>query len=321
MDVYFPVTPFDHQLCDAVLAAHRLCPPGPGHNAVVGFGPNVSDKAAEFRKGLEEFYTTVLSDSYDMDPPQGWPKGPNTVFNRAARFMASTPGESPWLFFELDATPIAKNWLSSLERQWRERGLPCMGVVAPTVRVGADGTQSEDGVHMVGCGIYPHGFALRSVLIRFLDANDPFDVQLQYEVKNMGVAHTDQIGHHMDTKNYRLENGKVVCDRIKELPVVYHGVVPLEGKVLIHGCKDASLAKLLAHVSGKDFAIEPEPIAEPVFNNFAPDFKLGGDEKASVEDRIDAALSQEPDPEPTPPKKKVSRKRASKKKVAKAASE
>src|SRR3990167_4030160 len=39
----------------------------------------------------------------------GWPKGPNSIFLRAAQF-AQSQGQ-PWLFLETDAIPLCPGWL------------------------------------------------------------------------------------------------------------------------------------------------------------------------------------------------------------------
>lgn len=262
MIVAIPVTPSDlYQVPFFINALNRAGQAGLGnHEAIVFSGPECASYAALIVKALQGKFFRVSKVEWDADTMTHWPNGANECFQRVAHHIAKLDTDEPFLFCELDMIPIKSGWADALQLAYRQAAQPCLGVVAPTFKAYRNDAKTLEGdplpprivkedKHMVGAGVYPAKFALQSTLLRFLDSLNPFDIQLQYEIFAMGVAHTDLISHHFNTVNYRREGDKVVCDDKEPEKlfdaITYSGEVNMDA-VLVHGCKDGSLSELLA---------------------------------------------------------------------------
>lgn len=176
-------------------------------------------------------------------------------FRAVAQTVSDKYTAGPWYFYELDNTPIQIGWLSKLQREHHESGKAHMGAIVPTrgFSIMQDGSlkPSFGDPHMVGTGIYHHAMGALSPNIGQLDRSmpwagplEPFDIRLRYEV--VPHAHnTILIQHNWNTGNYRVENGQIVCDDLSGDVNLSHAK-PYDGHaVVVHGCKDGSLAKLV----------------------------------------------------------------------------
>jgi hypothetical protein len=174
-------------------------------------------------------------------------------------------------------------WLAKLQREHHESGKAHMGAIVPTrgFSMTQDGkmkpTMGEP--HMVGTGIYHHALGAMSPNIGQIDRVmpwagplEPFDIRMRLEI--VPHAHnTILIQHNWNTGNYREEGGKIVCDNLSGDPNLSHAK-PYDGHaVVVHGCKDGSLAKLVladkltstvaTKVSDVGKAGQKQPIEEP----------------------------------------------------------
>jgi len=176
-------------------------------------------------------------------------------FRAVAQTVSEKYTAGPWYFYELDNTPIQIGWLSKLQREHHESGKAHMGAIVPTrgFSIMPDGSlkPSFGDPHMVGTGIYHHAMGALSPNIGQLDRSmpwagplEPYDIRLRYEV--VPHAHnTILIQHNWNTGNYRVENGQIVCDDLSGDVNLSHAK-PYDGHaVVVHGCKDGSLAKLV----------------------------------------------------------------------------
>jgi hypothetical protein len=176
-------------------------------------------------------------------------------FRAVAQTVSEKYTAGPWYFYELDNTPIQIGWLSKLQREHHESGKAHMGAIVPTrgFSIMQDGSlkPSFGDPHMVGTGIYHHAMGALSPNIGQLDRSmpwagplEPYDIRLRYEV--VPHAHnTILIQHNWNTGNYRVENGQIVCDDLSGDVNLSHAK-PYDGHaVVVHGCKDGSLAKLV----------------------------------------------------------------------------
>lgn len=177
-------------------------------------------------------------------------------FRLVAEKVAASYTAGPWYFFELDNTPVQPGWLAKLQREHHESGKAHMGAIVPTRGWEInphDGSRKPamGEPHMVGTGIYHHAMFLKSSVIRQIERVmpwagplEPFDIRLRHEI--VPHAHnTILIQHNWNTGNYRLEGGKIVCDDLSGSPETSHAK-PYDGHaVVVHGCKDGTLAELV----------------------------------------------------------------------------
>lgn len=175
---------------------------------------------------------------------QGWPQGPNSLFQAAAIYCSTNPSVvGPWYFFEPDNTPTRSGWLDLLEAEYFSSGKACMGAVVPT-RAFTRETHEAVTVdsHMVGSGIYPKDIPGSSLLFAtIMRSGQPWDLYMQYEI--VPNCHpTISIQHLWQTKNARREGTEIIVDAAHELSQPE----PVRPEALVvHGIKDGSLIHLL----------------------------------------------------------------------------
>ena len=249
MLILIPITRADYQF-GVPLAKHIVNLGGvKRHDIVLFYSGDEAMKTADEMEDILAHNCGVLAkvDSQNKDE-RGWPMSPNTMFALSVDWVERSGYTGPWYFFELDNTPLRAGWADELQDEYLANEKPFMGVKHPNIWTSPDGTRSQDGsFHMVGTGIYPSPFSPHSVLWRHLGTM-AFDAFLMHEtVPNM--THTDLIQHNWCSKNYRRENGQIVCDPTEghEIDGIHNPVRP--DAAVLHGCKDLSLLKLFKRTS------------------------------------------------------------------------
>lgn len=232
--------------------------PYPGHSVTVMPTAEIEQQGREFAKKIEGSFTKTSVSVVQLNA-SGWPVASNKHFRQAAHY-ASQHFVDAWYFFEPDNTPVAKGWLTELIKDYTKGGRPFCGCVVPTrgFVTNADGSKSPSfgDPHMVGTGIYPPNYGKDSAKLPTVDivmhwsrsAMEPFDVALRYEIAPR-CFNTKLIQHNWQTCNYRVENGLLVCDSMPHVDKDLSHAQPWNGAMVIHGCKDGSLADLV--LSGK----------------------------------------------------------------------
>lgn len=195
---------------------------------------------------------TVLAMDHDL-PLNNMPQSPNAQFAFAARNVAAMPEQLMWLWMELDAFPRKENWLDELESAVIRAGTPFYGNIVPTpfrTEQGAWVTQPQD-MMMMGVGVYHPQTANMMGLVNDLrigptGAPWAWGVYLRQTMMGIGWTDTKLISDMNGTCNYRMEGDTLVCDTAPSDPPRRPRFGPVNPEaVLIHGCKDGSLARLL----------------------------------------------------------------------------
>ncbi len=182
------------------------------------------------------------------DPPEGlkWPEAANHMFYLAAERLTEYGNKDPFFFFEADMFPLNPEFLSAFENQYEKAGKPYLGVINSSRYLKPDGSQFEQGRHMVGAGIYPADFLTRCNKIHFVPEKMPWDIWIEDEV--VPDCHdTNLIFHAWNTGKYHLVDGELIGkDLVNTTGNKHHyGGRPVNHEaVLLHGCKDSSLTKL-----------------------------------------------------------------------------
>lgn len=279
MNLVVPISDFDKDLLDPMMDlllayGHRFN----GHHCTVVPAQSVKEQGERFADFAEDAlkFDKVEFSPMDREPTGGWPRACNQQFHQCAFKAFSHFPADPWYFFELDNTPMVPDWLDQLSVAYYQGGKPFCGKLHPTHRrQSRESTEFyQQDIHMVGTGIYVSNLIEASTCINFLDS-DPFDVALQYEIVNhWGCTDTHLIQHNWKTGNYRRDNlGRIVCDSLHVGPVppgVTHAKPVEQGVAVLHGCKDASLAKLLvAEMS------ESKSTVEVINERLAPEMPSG----------------------------------------------
>jgi hypothetical protein len=274
MNIIIPVTPADQKLF-APLAkllvqffktSASAGPWAEGAHKIFLLSSSRVVWTAEDKDLLESFRSGLLPEGTfiektipaDLDQELGWPRSPNRVFLAAVRLSGTlVKDEKPWYFFELDNTPLTPSWADVLQRAYdlgvEQYGARFLGVLNETrmVRPGVAG--DLHGKHLVGTSVYPFDFYRTSKLAKHVSTTGlPFDVFLQGEIVRQARA-TTLIQHNWATAEYQrdLKTGQIVCKVDKNgrnTQQVDRYAKPIaEGAVVLHGCKDGSLAELVAN--------------------------------------------------------------------------
>lgn len=271
MNVVIPVSQSDVGILEYQVKALEKFQDLDNHRIIVVPVPSISAEVAQITEPLRGICHEYLLLPLSLEPEVGWPIGPNQHFAAAVSALAAMNLTEPVLWLEPDATPKEYGWLSSIQTDYFKRGKPYMGVSQST----ADYTNPpEDGRHMVGVGVYPADFAKRTKLWSYAaNRRDvPFDIFLRYEIvgnpsKSPTFSETPLIQHCPRSACFGI-TGEVY----KRTAEIKGWSTQKEGKtftiepeaVLVHGCKDGSLARYLVTGKGEAFKKPKKPIPGPV---------------------------------------------------------
>ncbi len=200
-----------------------------------------------------------------------WPQSPNLHWVMTMEALRLTGNKDTIFWMELDCDPIATNWADLLETDWRKGRQPFAGKIVPKPSRNAAGAivYEPDDLMMMGCGMYPFNitqFKNWDTLVKgFLVGTntEPFDVFMRGWMRQAGWTETDLIGDRWNTINYR---EGLFCDPgPTEFKYRDHSKTDVSGAVVVHGCKDGSLARLILEQGtvaiAPPVAITPPPAA------------------------------------------------------------
>jgi hypothetical protein len=205
----------------------------------------------------------------------GWPKAPNAHWASVATHLHHSLNQHPWLWLEVDAVPMDAQWANKLQQEYNACGKPLLGPVRQTVyrRESGEVYHIEGDNMMLGVAVYPNWLLnvqeLAPLMRDFIKLPDqspdqPFDVYLRWVFSRLGWAHTNAIGHEWRTTDYSMTISGLKCSNKDEL----EHLVDVEGKLIIHGCKDDSLYNLILNPAKTPIA--EAAIAPPVLAEDAP---------------------------------------------------
>lgn len=267
-----PVSAHDIKMLSKTAAVFKKFGPYAGFSCAIFARREIENESRKFLEEIEPLFSNVdihVLDFYSSNATDAAAKH----FRETAQIVAEKYTNGPWYWYELDNTPVQPGWLSKLQKEHHESGKAHMGAIVPTrgwtflpngTRKAAFGEP-----HMVGTGIYHHALGAMSPMIGQIDRVmpwsgplEPFDIQMRFEI--VPHAHnTILIQHNWNTGNYRIEGGKIVCDDLTGDQELDHSK-PYDGHaVVVHGCKDGTLADLV--LADKINSVKPEKTkAEPV---------------------------------------------------------
>jgi glycosyltransferase involved in cell wall biosynthesis len=221
MIVALPVCAKDEHLA---LANLRWCQKLDGHvdfSCVVCYDTSYDPaKVLELARGYFGQVTTFCYDKWNGEP--AWPHPQNWAWQSVARYLAKQ--KQSWLWWEQDASPLRKGWLTSLSEAKEESGKPFLGCV-----------MSEWDGHLNGVAIYPadiHNYTVKALLCRVA----PFDVVMREEVEKF-MEHTPLIQHLITTDGCSFPTVESISRLVRD------------DAVLFHRCKDGTLVERLEESS------------------------------------------------------------------------
>lgn len=257
MILAIPVSKADVHLLAKKVELLKKLGPYPNHILAVLPDEPVKQPSHEAFSQLAPLFQGAHFLPVDLAGLSGWPIASNRHFKYVARKIMDLKLKEAFYFFELDNTPMATSWLDRLQNEYIDANKPYMGHVCPTRGYlhQPDGSvvPQEGEPHMVGTGIYPPNLAAYSVKLSAVDRPspwtrmplEPFDIAMRHEVAPHAYA-TNLIQHNWQTRNYREEEGQIVCDDNEGIGPNESHKKPWDGvSIVIHGCKDNSLTDLV----------------------------------------------------------------------------
>ena len=252
MKIAIPVSAHDkHLLPDLTECLLKLG--GLEEHPVVFFPtPAAKDTAYEHaeRLGAETYPLT-------QDFEGGAPVACNRHFASVVFALAKMGNTDPFLWMEADMLPRTPRWADKLFEDYRYGGTPFRGVIVNTpFNVNGKIAFRDNDQMMMGTGIYPPNMErderIKPLLLDLakpfsMNPREPFDVYLRWPILNIGVPHTELIADMWSTQNYRSTPEGIVCESVDhgDRVVRPRGGLVSSKAVLIHGCKDGSLADII----------------------------------------------------------------------------
>lgn len=256
-----PVSSHDASLIPSFSKAVRHCGANALHQALVVVRPSDSASGQELVKSLDGLFESIELFVLPSDGPAGWPKGPNFYWASTITHLMAVGNQQPWLWCELDCTPLKSGWLDALATEYNlvSSSKPFMGVIETTHATNAAGEPVDAGKHLVGVAVYPASISRISQIWPYvINMTTPFDVITQWEV--VPKSHDTKLMQHcFRTENYEHTPEGVRGDDNNGFPngIRFNHILSPDA-VLHHGCIDGSLSDLITASADRGAASKSE---------------------------------------------------------------
>jgi hypothetical protein len=263
MKLVIPVSRHDRHLIPAFLKSIETFKPGSEHELLVFGSREAESDVLEIEAKIKHLFNS--SETFIIDDTMlGWPMSCNFYFQQLCRYISGKKDIDSFMWFELDTTIMKSNWLDIISDEYysdttkavKEKREPAIYLGSrERVYEGRNGEllpESLAGQRMAPVGVYSKEICFSHVLNSLSMVNRHWTHVIQwYVVKRL--KNSSLIQNNWRTKNYRHEDKNIVCDSDANLAWDVHWNKPVdEDAVLVHGCKDGSLLKLLLDNNNDD---------------------------------------------------------------------
>jgi hypothetical protein len=256
MLIVIPVSNTDEDLIeDFCSIVNKLGPYSSDHEAVVVTRPSDLIYGHRVYSLLRKSFEKIHIYSFPSDGERGWPDGPNFYWYSTIQYLKEIGNTQPWLWMELDMTPLCFNWVEQLESEYASCGKKCLGWTQNTTTVTKGGKLVALDRHLVGAAVYPPDLHVITSLWQYVhEISTAFDVICQSELVPM-THHSTLFQHCFRTENYRQEESGIIRgDDNNDFPDGLRFDKPLQlDAVIHHGCTDGSLARILVAKPNSEF--------------------------------------------------------------------
>lgn len=241
MLVVIPVSKHDEGLLDDFCGAVHFFGPYPEHSLLIVARPSNKELAEKVASVLCNGATFRRCQTFifSEDGPDGWPQGPNFYWTETISYLAEQGNTSPWLWMEMDTTPVEEGWLNDLESEYLTAGAACLGVLHKG--------EFDSAPHLAGVAVYPPRLDLVCQSWRYVTkTNSAFDIFCAHELVPI-AAQTKLLQHNFRTGGYRCtKDGLKGVDLQKHhMGATFAAAIKPETR-LVHGCNDGSLARVFS---------------------------------------------------------------------------
>ncbi len=236
--------------------------------------PSTLEACHDAALDLQSIAPVVTVVSTENEFANGWHIGPDRMFLWTVQYLDRIGNTEPWLWMEPDACPVKPKWDRLLADDYKAQGKPYYGYVRPTKWKTPDGKVSyKDGDNMLlGVAIYPPRMMQDGELVPLLNdlghadprvhPTEPWDIYCRWIFKSRGRHSTHLIYDRWRTHNYAHgEFDTLTCEPMEA--GAEGGVIPEEA-VLVHGCKDGSLHRLVIGEKKPEPVKCPNPVAAAI---------------------------------------------------------
>lgn len=266
MKLVIPVSKSDRALIPNLYLAFDKFTISSKHDLVVVGSKDVESDALDISNTLKSKFSTS---TVHIIPNNnlGWPMACNHHWQNTCYFLNASKNNSPFLWFELDSTPVKDGWLDAIAVEYHKDTTTAVYEKRPARKFlgnkernyeGKNGEllpESSAGNRMAPVGVYPPEIC-QAPTINSLNTTMRHWASVHQWYCVPSLIDSDLIQNNWRTKNYRKENEIIVCDSIANLAWDVHFNKPMgENAVLVHGCKDGSLIKLLLDNKQNDMKI------------------------------------------------------------------
>ena len=287
MLIVVPISLADAKLADSLVKSLEKFPVGANHNLLIVASPNAKEPANDLLAKIKGYFVNSTLEIFVANNDFGWPRASNFYFQQACYVIPKycKPNQG-WLWMELDSVPLAANWLTILEQEYyadsqiahqqSRQAFRYLGTTEKTIKA-YGGELADDGNHMASCGIYPGDFsAICAVMNSLPGVSKHFSAHIKwYTTILKGTPQLNVsplIQNNRDTTNYRLEEGKIICDSVAKNAWELHWNKEVSDQtILLHGCKDGSLIKIVQEDRKVNFiernTLSAESKSGPTFGN------------------------------------------------------
>lgn len=254
----FPVSLSDAHLIDPLCDVIGHLGGMKGRQVVVVSDPQAAAAAGHLHGRLLKLDAKSTIHTFPSNLTQGWPVACNHYFAMTVGYLTNKLRiTEPFYYFELDNTPVKEGWLERIGSEWGTavtNRKPFMGVIRDYTAQNQAGQISVQGKILNGSCVYHPDFGKTSPLLRSVfKTNLPWDVYMRWELcgrpSNPSVHDISQyVVFNWGTENYRWEGNEIKCD-VRPRPagiLTSDKTYPItQDTVLVHGCKEGSLARLI----------------------------------------------------------------------------
>jgi len=232
--------------------------------------PSVFSDAVEATQQLSDICKRFEVVSIDIEPDGGWPRACNIHFSAVWQKLDAMGNKEPVLWLEPDALPSKYGWPKFWNTDYNRTGKDYKGHLRLTSEVTSP---PQDGKHMVGVGMYPGNFTSTNRMWNVIRNDMPFDIWLRWNIAPK-CNDTQHLQHLPKSEKFTVEDGKI--KGLQDGKDVFVSPQAL----IVHGCKDGSLAKCLLEVG------------EVTQGDFKPTYDLPEPEAESTHDPLFQTIKQ-----------------------------
>jgi hypothetical protein len=243
MLVVVPVSSHDKNLIDFFSKSICFFGPYKKHDLLIVSRPSDKKFAKKLFKKISDCFNTSSIYTFKQDGALGWPIGPNFYWKSTIEYLICSKNKSPWLWMELDCTPVDEGWLDRVYLEYKNCKKPFLGMVEDLSRE----KKNKRNKYFLGSGIYPADMDIYFREWRLVDkfSDVPFDLFcscffLKNACKSKLMQNCFRVSDFRCTNNGIRGINKVPYDSIYK----YDSVIK-KNIVLVHGCNDGSLSNLI----------------------------------------------------------------------------